>query len=175
MKTFIFKSLLLSSLLFAGLSANAQGPFPMFNNRTSANAQGPFPMFNNRTHSVEAQPFADLSQRIWDLMADKNADALKDIFHPNAMFVHMGGYWDCAQELATIGGGFIHYKHAEVYGVDVKQINADNWAVYNNIVTTPFFVTQTFTREDGKWWLTAMVFTTRTSGPGIEPGQNMNH
>lgn len=141
MRTFIFKSLLLSSLLFAGLSANAQGPFPMF---------------NNRTHSVEAQPFADLSQRIWDLMADKNADALKDIFHPNAMFVHMGGYWDCAQELATIkldaalGGG-------------------------DNIVTTPFFVTQTFTREDGKWWLTAMVFTTRTSGPGIEPGQNMNH
>ena len=45
----------------------------------------------------------------------------------------------------------------------------------DNIVTTPFFVTQTFTREDGKWWLTAMVFTTRTSGPGIEPGQNMNH
>ena len=30
-------------------------------------------------------------------------------------------------------------------------------------------------REDGKWLLTAMVFTTRTSGPGIEPGQNMNH
>ena len=172
MRTFFFKSLLLSSLLFAGLSANAQGPFPMF---------------NNRTHSVEAQPFADLSQRIWDLMADKNADALKEIFHSNAMFVHMGGYWDCAQELATIGGGFIHYKHAEVYGVDVKQINADNWAVYStikldaalgggdNIVSTPFFVTQTFTREDGKWWLTAMVFTTRTSGPGIEPGQNMNH
>ena len=172
MRTFIFKSLLLSSLLFAGLSANAQGPFPMF---------------NNRTHSVEAQPFADLSQRIWDLMAAKDADALKEIFHSNAMFVHMGGYWDCAQELATIGGGFIHYKHAEVYGVDVKQINADNWAVYStikldaalgggdNIVTTPFFVTQTFTREDGKWWLTAMVFTTRTSGPGIEPGQNMNH
>ena len=51
-----------------------------------------------------------------------------------------------------------------------------HWAeVTDNIVTTPFFVTQTFTLEDGKWWLTAMVFTTRTSGPGIEPGQNMNH
>ena len=98
----------------------------------------------------------------------------------------MGGYWDCAQELATIGG-FIHYKHAEVYGVDVKQINEDNWAVYStikldatlgggdNVVTTPFFVTQTFTREDGQWRLTAMVFTTRTSGPGIEPGQNANN
>lgn len=60
----------------------------------SAFAQGPFPMFNNRTHTADAQPFADLSRQIWDLMAAKDADALKDIFHPNAMFVHMGGYWD---------------------------------------------------------------------------------
>lgn len=153
----------------------------------SAFAQGQFPMFNNQTHTPEAQPFANLSQQIWDLMAAKDADTLKDIFHPNATFVHMGGYWGCEQELGIIGQGFIHYKHAEVYGVDVKQINEDNWSVYStikldaalgggdNVVTTPFFVTQTFTREAGKWWLTAMVFTTRTSGPGIEPGQNMNH
>ena len=99
----------------------------------------------------------------------------------------MGGYWDCAQELMIIGQGFIHYKHAEVYGVDVKQINEDNWAVYStikldaalggadNIVTTPFFVTQTFTREDGKWWMTAMVFTTRTAGPGIDPNAPSAH
>ena len=144
-------------------------------------------MFSNQTHTPEAQPFADLSQQIWDLMAAKDADALRDIFHPNAMFVHMGGYWDCARELATIGQGFIHYKHAEVYGVDVKQINEDNWAVYStikldaalgggdNIVTTPFFVTQTFTRENGKWWLTAMVFTTRTSGPGIDRNAPATH
>ncbi len=155
---------------------------------TDANAQNQFPpMFSNQTHSAEAQPFADLSQQIWDLMAAKDADALKEIFHPNAMFVHMGGYWDCAQELMIIGQGFIHYKHAEVYGVDVKQINEDNWAVYStikldaalggadNIVTTPFFVTQTFTREDGKWWMTAMVFTTRTAGPGIDPNAPSAH
>jgi len=147
----------------------------------SAFAQGQFPMFNNQTHTPEAQPFADLSQQIWDLMAAKDADALKDIFHPNAMFVHMGGYWGTEQELEVIGQGFIHYKHAEVYGVDVKPINDDNWAVYSTIkmesivggneVTTPFFVTQTFTREDGKWHLTAMVFTTRVAGPGVEPPQ----
>ena len=131
--------------------------------------------------------FTALSQQIWDLMAAKDADSLKEIFHPNAMFVHMGGYWDCEQELMTIGQGFIHYKHAEVYGVDVKQINDDNWAVYStikldaalgnadNIVTTPFFVTQTFTREDGKWWMTAMVFTTRTAGPGIDPNAPAAH
>ena len=131
--------------------------------------------------------FAALSQQIWDLMAAKDADSLKDIFHPNAMFVHMGGYWDCAQELETIRQGWLHYKHAEVYGADVKQINEDNWAVYStikldaalgspdNIVTTPFFVTQTYTRENGKWWMTAMVFTTRTAGPGIAPNTPATH
>ena len=45
----------------------------------------------------------------------------------------------------------------------------------DNIVTTPFFVTQTFTREDGKWWMTAMVFTTRTAGPGIDPNAPSAH
>ena len=38
---------------------------------------------------------------IWDLMAAKDADALKEIFHSNAMFVHMGGYWDCADGLGA--------------------------------------------------------------------------
>jgi len=42
-------------------------------------------------------------------------------------------------------------------------------------VTTPFFVTQTFTRENGKWWMTAMVFTTRTAGPGIDPNSQAAH
>ena len=40
----------------------------------SAFAQGQFPMFNNQTHTPEAQPFADLSQQIWDLMAAMTAD-----------------------------------------------------------------------------------------------------
>ena len=152
----------------------------------AAFAQDQFPMFNNMTHTPEAQPFADFSQQIWDLMAAKDADALKDVFHPNAMFVHMGGYWGTEQELQIIGQGFIHYRHAEVYGVDVKKVNKDNWAVYSTIklesvvggneVTTPFFVTQTFTCEDEKWWLSAMVFTIRMAGPGVEqPQMGNNH
>ena len=135
----------------------------------------------------ETPDFAAISQQIWDLMAAKDADSLQEIFHPNAMFVHMGGYWDCAQELETIRQGWLHYKHAEVYNVDVKQINEENWAVYStikldaalggpdNIVTTPFFVTQTFVQEDGKWWMTTMVFTTRTAGPGIDPNALAAH
>lgn len=173
MKRIILSAAVVFAAIFFATDANAQNQFP--------------PMFSNQIHSAEAQPFADLSQQIWDLMAAKDADALKEIFHPNAMFVHMGGYWDCTQELMIIGQGFIHYKHAEVYGVDVKQINDNNWAVYStikldaalggadNIVTTPFFVTQTFTREDGKWWMTAMVFTTRTAGPGIDSNAPSAH
>jgi len=173
MKRIILSAAVVFAAILTSVNANAQGGFP--------------PMFSNQTHSAEAQPFADLSQQIWDLMAAKDADTLKDIYHPNAMFVHMGGYWGTEQELMIIGQGFIHYKHAEVYGVDVKQINEDNWAVYStikldaalgggdNIVTTPFFVTQTFTRENGKWWMTAMVFTTRTAGPGIDPNAPAAH
>ena len=165
MKNMSRKLVLVLTALILGVFASAQEAYP--------------PAFSNHTHTAEAQPFADLSQRIWDLMAEKDAEALKDIFHPNSTFVHMGGYWDCTQELMVIGQGWIHYKHAEVYGVDVKKINDHNWAVYStikldsvlgggdNIINTPFFVSQTFTFENGKWLLSAMIFSTRTSGPGI--------
>ena len=163
MKKNLLKSLLIAVVMMMG---------------TSVATYAQFQNFENKTHTAEAQPFADLSQKIWDLMAAKDADSLKDIFHENAMFVHMGGYWGTQQELMIIGGGMIHYKQADVYGVDVKQINDNNWAVYSTIVLvaalggneviTPFFVTQTFTKEDGKWKLTAMVFTTRQAGPGVD-------
>ena len=163
MKKYLMKSLFVAAMM---LVAMATPSFAQFQN------------FENKTHTPEAQPFAELSQKIWDLMAQKDATSLKEIFHPNAMFVHMGGYWGTEQELNTIGQGFIFYKQADVYGVDVKQINEDNWAVYSTIVLTaelggrdvitPFFVTQTFTRENGKWQLTAFVFTTRMGGPGAD-------
>lgn len=137
-----------------------------------------FPTYDNKTHTAEQQPFADLSQKIWDMMAAKDAEGLKAIFHPNCEFVHMGGYWGTEQELATIGGGMIWYKHAEVYGVEVKMVNKSNVAVYSTIVldaelggqTTshPFFVTQVFNNEEGAWKLISFVFTTRTGGPGVE-------
>lgn len=127
---------------------------------------------------INEHTFKDMSANIWKMMADKNADALKNVFHPNCMFVHMGGYWGTEQELEIIGKGFIHYKKADVSKVEVKQINENNWAVYSTIVldavvgsqTTshPFFTTQIFTRENGKWLLASFVFTTRVTGPGTE-------
>ena len=163
MKKYLMKSLFVAAMMLVALATPS---FAQFQN------------FENKTHTPEAQPFAELSQKIWDLMAQKDATSLKEIFHPNAMFVHMGGYWGTEQELNTIGQGFIFYKQADVYGVDVTQINENNWAVYSTIVLTaelggrdvitPFFVTQTFTRENGKWLLTAFVFTTRMGGPGAD-------
>ena len=163
MKKKLMKSLFVAAMMLVALATPS---FAQFQN------------FENKTHTPEAQPFAELSQKIWDLMAQKDATSLKEIFHPNAMFVHMGGYWGTEQELNTIGQGFIFYKQADVYGVDVTQINENNWAVYSTIVLTaelggrdvitPFFVTQTFTRENGKWLLTAFVFTTRMGGPGAD-------
>lgn len=145
----------------------------------SVMAQAPqWPTFDNKTHTAEEQPFADLSQKIWDMMAAKDAEGLKAVFHPNCEFVHMGGYWGTEQELATISGGMIWYKHAEVYGVDVKMVNATNVAVYSTIVldaevggqTTshPFFVSQMFINENGTWKLASFVFTTRMMGPGVK-------
>jgi len=163
MKKNIFKTLLVGALLMVTFAAPTYAQFQNF---------------ENKTHTPEAQPFADLGQKVFDLMAQKDATALKEIFHPNAMFVHMGGYWGTEQELGIIGQGFIFYKQTDVYGMDVKKINDDNWAVYSTIVLTaelggndvitPFFVTQTFTRENGKWLLSAMVFTTRQGGPGAD-------
>ena len=125
MKKNLMKSLFVAAMMLVALATPS---FAQFQN------------FENKTHTPEAQPFADLSQKIWDLMAQKDATSLKDIFHPNDMFVHMGGYWGTEQELNTIGQGFIFYKQADVYGVDVKQINEDNWAVYSTIVLTAEFI-----------------------------------
>ena len=158
------KRILFLLMLFVSITASAQ--------------EQRWPTFDNKTHTAEEQPFADLSQKIWDLMAAKDATALKGIFHPNCEFVHMGGYWGTEQELQTIGSGMIWYKHAEVYGVDVKIINDTNVAVYSTIVldaevggqvtSHPFFVSQMFIKEKKEWRLASFVFTTRMMGPGIE-------
>ena len=48
-------------------------------------------------------------------MVDKDVDALDRLFHPRAMFVHMGATFIRAQELDVIGSGGIEYKKATVH------------------------------------------------------------
>ncbi len=142
----------------------------------SALAQGfqtPTP-YAEQTWSDKEKELVDLQQKVWDLMAAKDAEGLRPIFHPEAMFVHMGGYWGTEQELQSIGSGFLWYKKAEIFHVDVKFVG-DDALVYSTItltaglganeVITPFYVTSLFKKVKGKWMLGSFVFTTRISGP----------
>jgi len=114
------------------------------------------------------QEIINLSKLKWEWMADKKADTLAALFHENAMFVHMGGSWGKEQEVNTIRGGGIHYKHAEIQETSVKFIG--NTAILlskirllavvgGNEVTNPFIVTEGYVKEGGKWTLGSLSFT----------------
>ena len=81
-------------------------------------------------NTPEQQEVINLSKQKWQWMADKNVDSLSVLFDSKSMFVHMGGSWGKAQELATIKSGGIWYKKAEVYSVSVNII--DNTAILLN-------------------------------------------
>ena len=109
------------------------------------------------------QEIIDLSKKKWQWMADKNVDALEDLFHEKSVFVHMGGSWGKERELDIIKSGGIHYKKADIHEVSVNVIG--NKAILLNritllavvggnepghrAVTNPFEVTEVYLQEDG--------------------------
>jgi hypothetical protein len=110
----------------------------------------------------------DLSKQKWQWMADKNVDELNNLFHENAMFVHMGGAMNKEQELGTIRSGGIHYKHADIEETSVRFVG--NTAIIldkirltavvgGNEVVNPFMVTEVYVPIDGKWKLGSLSFT----------------
>jgi hypothetical protein len=114
------------------------------------------------------QELISLSKTKWQWMADKNADALNDLFHEEAVFVHMGGAMNREQELHTIRSGGIHYKHAEIQETTVRFVG--NTAIIldrirltavvgGNEVVNPFMVTEVYVPIDGKWKLGSLSFT----------------
>ena len=118
------------------------------------------------------QAMIDLSNQKWTWMAEKNADKLAELFHEQAQFVHMGGYWGTKQELETIRGGIIWYKKADVHSQEVKFAGSTA-TVYSRIhltavvggneVVNPFIVSEVFVMDGGKWKLSVLAFT-RTLG-----------
>jgi hypothetical protein len=122
-----------------------------------------------KTPTKEEQELLDLSKTKWTWMADKKVDALKDLFTEKCVFVHMGGSWGKDQELNTIKGGFIWYKKAEVYGASVNIFgntaillnDIDLLAVVGgNEVVHAFMVTEVYLKEDGKWKMGSLTFST---------------
>ncbi len=129
-----------------------------------------------RDVSPEAKKIISLSRDKWTWMADKNVTELAKLFHEEAVFVHMGGYWGTKQELETIERGFIHYKKADIER-DEEVKFADNTATLNSAikltavvggreVITPFFVTEVYIKQaDNSWKLSVLAFTSRPQMP----------
>lgn len=118
-----------------------------------------------------SEEIINLSRQKWEWMASKNVNELSKLFHENAVFVHMGGFWGTKAELMTIEKGYIHYKNAEIEK-DEEVRFADNTATLNsaikltavvggNEVITPFFVTEVYIKQNNEWKMTVLAFTSR--------------
>ena len=134
-----------------------------------SNAQAKLPNSASTTPTKDEQELLDLSKAKWQWMANKSVDTLNGLFAENCVFVHMGGSWGKTQELNTIKGGFIWYKKAEVYGASVNIFgntaillnDIDLLAVVgNNEVVHAFMVTEVYLKEDGKWKMGSLTFST---------------
>jgi hypothetical protein len=132
-------------------------------------AQAKLPNSAPASVTKEEQELLDLSKTKWTWMADKNVESLSGLFDEKCVFVHMGGSWGKSQELNTIKGGMIWYKKAEVYGASVNIFgntaillnDIDLLAVVGgNEVTHAFMVTEVYIKEDGKWKMGSLTFST---------------
>ena len=127
------------------------------------------------------QEIIQLSKEKWQWMSDKNADALKTLFHEKAVFVHMGGSWGTEQELNVIKSGGIWYKKADIHEVSVNIIDntaillnrIDRMAVVGgNDVTNPFMVTEVYIKQNGNWKLGSLSFTRMLTPPSPTSGSH---
>jgi hypothetical protein len=132
-------------------------------------AQANLPNSTTANLTKEEQGLLDLSKTKWTWMADKNVDSLNTLFDERCVFVHMGGSWGKTQELNTIKNGFIWYKKAVVYGASVNIFgntaillnDIDLLAVVGgNEVTHAFMVTEVYLKENGKWKMGSLTFST---------------
>ncbi len=134
-----------------------------------SHAQANLPTSASTNPTKEEQELLDLSKAKWQWMSDKKVDTLNNLFNEKCVFVHMGGSWGKTQELNTIKNGFIWYKTAAVYGASVNIFgntavllnDIDLLAVVGgNEVTHAFMVTEVYIKEDGKWKMGSLTFST---------------
>lgn len=116
-----------------------------------------------------AAQLIELSGQKWRWMAERDVDSLARLFHPDAVFVHMGATFARAQELEIIGSGAIQYREVDVSEVSVPFLNDNTAIVLNtlrlvavvggNEVVNPFVVTEVYVREADAWALASLSFT----------------
>jgi len=120
------------------------------------------------SNSSAEQEIINLSKEKWGWMSEKKVDALANLFHEKAVFVHMGGTMTREHELNVIKTGGIHYKKADIHEVSVNIIGTTAIllnritllaVVGGNEVTNPFVVTEVYVQQNGSWKLASMSFT----------------
>jgi hypothetical protein len=128
-------------------------------------------------NAAEEQEIKDLSKQKWQWMADKNVDALADLFHDKSKFVHMSGTWKKDRELEIIETGSIWYKNADVHDVAVEFFNdtAILWnritlqaVVRGNEVSNEFTVTEIYQKQENDWKLLDLTFSSVRDTHSIE-------
>ncbi|WP_221620579.1 nuclear transport factor 2 family protein [Tannerella forsythia] len=109
-----------------------------------------------------------LSKMKWKWMAEKDVASLDDLFHANAVFVHMGGTMNKEQEIGVIKSGRIEYKHAEIEETTVRFVDQTaivldkirlTAIVGGKEVVNPFMVTEVYVFTDNRWKLASLSFT----------------
>ena len=115
-----------------------------------------------------AQEVMALSRAKWLWMADQDMEALTELFHEEAVFVHMGGTMSRERELEIIRSGGIHYKHAEIQDASVRFVGNTaivlntirlDAVVGGNEVSNPFEVTEVYVWDGEAWKLGSLSFT----------------
>jgi translation elongation factor EF-4 len=110
----------------------------------------------------------ELSRQKWLWMANRETALLADLFHDQAVFVHMGATLTKGHELSVIETGQIHYKQADIQEVSVRRVG-EMAVLLNKLrliavvggqeVTNPFVVTEVYVRKASDWKLLSMSFT----------------
>lgn len=109
-----------------------------------------------------------LSRTKWERMSVRDVRWLDDLFHDDAIFVHMGATFTKAEELSVIRTGRIHYREAVIEEISSRTIGPTSIVLTNlvmhsvvdgNEVTNPFAVTETYVHTADAWRLAAMTFT----------------
>lgn len=110
-----------------------------------------------------------LSGQKWRWMSERDVVALDDLFHEDAVFVHMGATFVKAQELEIIRTGEIQYKTIDLHEVSAPFLDESTAILLNtldlvavvggNEVTNPFVVTEVYVDSGGRWALASMSFT----------------
>lgn len=110
-----------------------------------------------------------LSGQKWRWMSERDVVALDDLFHEDAVFVHMGATFVKAQELEIIRTGEIQYKTIDLHEVSAPFLDESTAILLNTLdlvavvggseVTNPFVVTEVYVDSGGRWALASMSFT----------------